>query len=157
FIAVKHSHHNHLVNVVMSLSSDSEFLYAFVHVPRFSADECFVYLNFFTTTTKLSSEHAIMHGESDPVHHEPCALLGDSQSAVNLVRANPIFASGQHPDGSEPFVQADRGILKDASNFDTELLFGVLVLALPDSASRDKANVFTPAGWTLNTIGPALR
>src|SRR5215469_457383 len=52
-IAVKHSHYYHFVSNVVALSADSAGLDRLVHVAGFPADECFVYLNFFSTSTKF--------------------------------------------------------------------------------------------------------
>ena len=53
---------------------DSAFADRFVHVPRFAADEGFVYLDF---AAKLPSVRLILHRKANPVKHEPSGLLGD--------------------------------------------------------------------------------
>jgi hypothetical protein len=50
---------------------------------------------------------------------------------MNLPTAYTILAIGNHPHSHEPFIEADRRILKDRSNFDRELAFRVTALALP--------------------------
>src|ERR1700731_2607830 len=99
----------------------------------------------------------ILHRESDSVKHEPCGFLSDTNSAVNLVRRNAIFAVGNHPRSSEPFVESDGTVLKYGSYLNAELFLGVFGLALPDATSRNKFNVFAATSWTGDTIGPTLR
>jgi hypothetical protein len=72
---------------------------------------------------------------------------------VNLVAAYTVLAVCNHPDGSEPLVQRDRGFLEDRADLDGELLFWMVFLALPEAASRDEAHVFRLAGWADRAIG----
>jgi hypothetical protein len=125
----------------------------FVHESGLTADEGFVN---FDVPLKFSRIF-ILHCESDSVKHEPCRLLSDSDSAVNLVRRNTILAVGNHPCSSQPFIKTDGTVLKYGSDLDAELFFGVFGFALPDATSRNEFNVFAATSWTGDTIGPALR
>src|SRR5207245_2251479 len=51
-----------------------------VHVARFAADEGFIYFNLAAE----KSAAALLHRETNPVQHVPCALLSDAERAVNL-------------------------------------------------------------------------
>ena len=47
---------------------------------------------------------ARLHGETDAVKHEPCTLLCDAQSAVYLVRTDPVLCIRYQPDRGQPLV-----------------------------------------------------
>ena len=76
------------------------------------------------------------------------------QSAAKLVRANSVFAIDQHPNGGHPFIQTKRGILKDRSHFDGELLLAAF--AEPKQTSLDERVFVVPATWARDmSIRPA--
>ncbi|HWZ44354.1 MAG TPA: hypothetical protein VNW97_12820 [Candidatus Saccharimonadales bacterium] len=97
--ALKHSKYSGLI--YSAASGNAPFLYIHVHVPRFPANDGFVN---FDLPGKLLEESASLHPKSDSVHEEPSGLLSDSQSPMNLIRANPIFASRNHPDRGQPLI-----------------------------------------------------
>src|SRR5215469_11256976 len=96
FVAVKHSHHDHLIVYVVPLSGDSAGLNALVHVAGLATDESFVYLNLFSAATEFH-ERTRLHSKANPLQHEPRCFLSNSKSAVNLVRRNAILAIAEQP------------------------------------------------------------
>jgi hypothetical protein len=129
---------------------NQSFPLAFVHVPGLATNESFVNLN-------LTRHEGIaaLHCQPDTMEHEPSGLLGDSDCPVNLIGANAVLGISNHPDGSEPLVKSNGAIFDDGSHLDRELPFGVLLLALPNSASGDEPNIYTSASRARYTIGPA--
>jgi len=125
-----------------------------VHESCCAADESLIHFHFAPRAAHWNGR-ARLHGETDSVQHEPCALLSNSKSAANFVRANTILAVGNQPDCDEPLVERERGIFEDSSNLHAELLASMLVLALPETASGDEANVSSAASWALDTVRPA--
>jgi len=75
-----------------------------VHIAGFPANKSLVSLNF---TAELPASFTL-HCKSNPVKHEPRGLLGNTDSTMNLPRANAVFAIGNHPDGRQPFVESER-------------------------------------------------
>src|SRR6185437_15936206 len=82
------------------------------------------------------SRISLMQGQAQTLQHEPCGLLGDSQSAVNFQTAHTVFAIDQHPKSSHPLIERDWRILHYSSNLEGELL--IAVIAKPDAASLDE-------------------
>src|SRR5262249_29254659 len=95
------------------------------------------------------------HCKADAVQHEPCGLLGDSQSAVDFVGTDSVLAVRNHPHSDKPLIERDCGIFHDGSDLRRELFARMLALALPEIASREEAHVFAGASWTGDTVGPA--
>jgi hypothetical protein len=106
-----------------------------VHESGRTSNEGFVHFDFAIGTTEFY-KILVVHGEANAVHHVPCGLLSDTESTGNLVRTDSVLAVRQHPHGNHPLVHAERGVLKDSSNLDGELLFASL--AVPDAPRRDK-------------------
>jgi len=96
----------------------------FVHVLRKSADERFVRFQFLVRSAEFrrSTKRAIVQRSAETLKHEPCRLLGDAQSAVNLHAGNAVLAINQHPESSHPLIEAKRRVLKDRSDLQRELL-----------------------------------
>jgi hypothetical protein len=46
------------------------------------------------------------------VNHEPCRLLSDPESAVNLIGTDAAFAVHNEPNSGQPLIKPDGGILK---------------------------------------------
>src|ERR1700685_3629533 len=65
-----------------------------VHVPCLAADERLIGLNF---PREFSSGLALKR-KARPLQHEPCRLLGDSYSPVNLPGRNTVLAVSNKPD-----------------------------------------------------------
>src|SRR5450631_123937 len=102
-----------------------------VHVLDLTADECFIHLNRSGKKPRVAS-----HSFANPMQHEPCAFLSDAKSTGNFAGTNSIPAIADDPESAHPFIQTERGILKDCSDFERELLLASL--AEPDSPCADK-------------------
>jgi hypothetical protein len=86
-------------------------------------------------------EAAGLHGEANPLQHEPRGLLGHADRAADLVGADAVLRVHQHPRDREPLVEADRRILEDGPD-----LHGELALALAASAPPVSAPAEAPGG-----------
>ena len=138
---VKHSKHGGLADVSISAQSYSAHGFILgstvsVHPLRIWAAKGFIAFNWPTIFTAELGNGVIPHGLANPMKHEPCRLLRDSERPVKLVRANAILAVADHPDRYEPLVQAKSGVLKDRAHLDRELLLAGV--AEPDAASFDE-------------------
>src|ERR1035441_5343126 len=122
--ALQDSHDHELVIGVASLSSDAASLDVLVHVPRFPADESFVRFDFPTLATKFRAKGFVLHGQPNPVQHEPSRLLSDAHVLGDLATADAVLAIQDHPHGCEPLVQGDGGIFHHGSDFDGKLALG---------------------------------
>jgi anthranilate phosphoribosyltransferase len=91
-------------------------------------------------------ERAHLHGKPDAVKHEPRGFLRDAERPRHLVGADSVLAVGEHPDGGEPFVEAERGILEDRPHLDGKLPVVMQGLALPHAAGGEEPGVVPPAG-----------
>jgi len=131
---LKDSHNGSLV--LGACASDAALALRDVHVSRFAADERFVYFDFAATATEFGAKEIILDSKAKTLQHEPCGLLCDSQSAVNLHAANTVLAIDQQPESGHPLVESKRRILKNRSQFQSELFFAVV--AKPDAASLDE-------------------
>src|SRR5437588_5631330 len=99
--ALFHAHYDYFVLNVVPLSGDSAGLDALVHVARFAADESLIGFHFATIAAQFQ-KRAVLHGLADSMQHEPSRFLGNADTTVNLVRANPVFAVAQQPHGAQP-------------------------------------------------------
>src|SRR5690606_30945086 len=109
-----------------------------VHVASLAADERLIGLNF----PRQLYLRVFLEGQAQPLEHEPCRLLGDTQRASEFMGANAVLEVGEHPHSGEPLVESDSGILKDGSDLDGELSLGVAaILALPQATGLDEAHV----------------
>ena len=124
----------------------SNFLAALVgvHESGCATDESLVYFYFFAAPAEPYS-FLLMQSETDAVHHKPSGLLRNAESAGNFIGTDSILGIHNQPNGNHPFVHAERGILKDGSHLDSELLFASL--AEPKSARRDKRVLSRIAAW----------
>ncbi len=126
-----------------------------MHIPRFAANVRFIYFDF---AGQLAAFTSVLHRKPDAMEHKPRRLLGNSQIAVNLPRANPVSAVGNQPKNRKPFIQADRGVFHDRADLDGELPLRVTVAALPALLILQVAYTVTAAPGTLDdSIGPTLR
>jgi hypothetical protein len=150
--ALQHSHNDSLI--LPASSSDPAFADIDVHVAGFSTDKSLVYFDGFPFAAEFQ-ERLALHGETDTVHHEPCRLLSDAESAAYFIGTNPVFAVGDHPQRHEPLVQADRGILENSSDLGAELSMSVNALALPFALISEENHAFAATGRAANTLGPA--
>ena len=71
------------------------------------------------------------------MQHEPCSLLGDAQSAVNLIAELIPFLqfTSIHTAGSH-FSRRNRRILKHGADLERELLLGVISVAAVQAGLR---------------------
>lgn len=152
-LTIKDSLHGSLAAVESALLVEPS-LTLFVHVLSESTDEGFVGLKFRVRPTHLprKTERTVVQGFAEPLKHEPCRLLRNSDRAVNLHAGHTVLAVNKHPERRHPLVHANRGILKNSVHFDGELL--VTSPAKPDAASLDKV-VFV--GATARTRNLAIR
>ena len=95
-----------------SSSSNALHSLALVRVASLAADEGFVR---FAFAGQQLLERSRMQSESNPVNHEPCRLLSDPESAVNLIRTDAAFAVHNEPNSGQPLIKNDGGILKNGA------------------------------------------
>jgi hypothetical protein len=107
----------------------------------FAADEGFVHFDF---AGQLISE-ALGEGEPQAMIHKPRRLLGDSQVAGRFARTDAILAIHHQPQGREPFVQAQGGILENGSGLQGEGRAGMARVALPNASFGKVGELLGPA------------
>ena len=154
-ISVKDSLHNSLSTMHPTLLHKSQFA-ILVHVLSESADERFIGFQFRVRSAQFGcrTKRAIVQGSSEPLKHEPCRLLGNAQSAVNLHAGNAVLAIDQHPKARHPLVETDRRIFKDRIDLERKLL--VAATAEPDAPRLDEVVLFRTATRAMNlAIRPA--
>src|SRR5581483_4029542 len=146
---LKHSHHSRFV--LRSSSRDATFALAYVHVPSFPADECFVYFDF---AAQFRSEETILQSETETLQHEPSSLLRNSQVAGDFIAGDSVLAIAEHPESRQPFCERDWRILKHCSQFHRKLL--VALLPLPPLLSLQVVVILVTAGWANgNSVRPS--
>jgi hypothetical protein len=124
-----------------------------VHVASLAADEGFVHFDLGAGATHLD-ECAALHCASNPVKHEPCRLLSDSERPPYLATGHAIPSVDNHPEGRHPLVHAKRRILEDRADFDRELF--VTSTAEPEPPRLDEViAVGVTARADHFAIGPA--
>jgi hypothetical protein len=125
-----------------------------VHKASSPTNESFIHFNVLSFSAKFL--HASrLQSQTETVKNKPCGLLGDSQIAAHFIGANPVLAVDQHPKSGEPLVERDSRVLENSSEFDSELLVALRVLALPAQLRREIVMLFAAtlrADWA---IGPA--
>ncbi len=137
-------------------AGDATIADAQVHVAGLAADEGLVSLDLAAVTADLQ-QRAVLHGETNAVKHEPCRLLSDAERPCNLARGHPIFCRSDEPHSGKPLIQTERGILKDRSDLDRELLAAVFILAFPQPTGGNELHFLATAGRTDNPIRPTLQ
>jgi hypothetical protein len=136
-------------------ANDSAAMHVGVHVASLTADESFVYLNFRVKISTAQLHRGLgLHSQTDAMEHEPRGLLGDTESASDFVGANPVLAVGNHPHCDKPLIKWERGVFHNGSDLRAELLAGMLILALPHAASRNRTDFYAPARWTGDAVRP---
>ena len=151
--ALKHSERHGLVSTAGL--GDSASANVFVHVAGFATDETLVRFDLATTTAQLQ-EGAALHRKANPVEHEPCGLLGDTQSAGDLAGTDAVLGSSDHPDGGKPLLKAKGRILEDGAHLGRKLALGMRALALPFALLRKPANVSASASRASDAIRPTV-
>src|SRR6185437_9011652 len=146
--ALEHSHDNDLTACATALN----LLPALrgVHIASLAADEGFIYLDF----AGQLAVSLVLHGKADTMKHVPCTLLSDPKRSVNLPRTDTVLHAGLHPDSREPLIQAECGVLHDRANLDAELCLRMAVLALPQAAGSEIANVPRSASRANDSVFP---
>src|SRR5271154_3919776 len=89
--------------------------------------------------------------------HEPSRFLSNTDSAGNFVGTDAVLAIRNHPNGDEPLVEGNWRVLENGADLGTELLAGMIGLALPHATSRNEADFFAPASRANDTFRPAPR
>jgi len=84
------------------------------------------------------------------VKHEPCGLLGNAKSSVDLVGTDAVFAVEQHPDSGKPLFKSNRGVLENGSGLQRECRAGVARVALPHATLCKVCDLFGSARRTLH-------
>lgn len=88
------------------------------------------------------------------MQHEPSRLLSDADRTGDLAGANAILAITDHPKGAHPFVESQRRILENRTDFERELLLASL--AEPHAAGADERMLLRAATGARNyAIRPA--
>src|SRR5882672_3225190 len=100
---------------------------------------------------------AILHRLTDAMGHEPSGLQGNPQSAVQLVRADPLLARCDEEDRLQPKMQRDMTRLEDGPDLDGEGLAAVVALvnAYPGALAAHLAIAFhATAMWAYRAARP---
>jgi hypothetical protein len=121
-----------------------------MHVPSLATDKSFIGFNFSRELRK----RVIVHSFADAVKHEPCGLLSYTEGASYFAGTNAVLAIAEHPESAHPLIQTKRGILKNSSHFERELL--LTSRAKPETPSFNKRVFLRAAAWASNyTVRPA--
>src|SRR5947208_6195552 len=118
-VAFQHSHNDGLTPIVFAYFAFETL--RLVHESCLAADERFIYLNLRTGTAHLHKRFVLQH-KPNALKHEPSRLLSDAERASEFMRTDPILAVHKQPKCSHPFIESERRILKDGSDFERELL-----------------------------------
>lgn len=145
-LALQEPHNHGLTDTATGFDGSPPFIP--VHVAGLTANEGLVNLHLAFELL----EGPRLHGESDPVEHEPRCLLGHTDRAGQFVGTDPVLGVDQEPQRGEPLAQTDRAILEDRAELDGELFF--TGFALPDTAGREIRSLDTTA---LRTSGFTVR
>jgi hypothetical protein len=128
-----------------------------MHVPGLAADKGFIRFHLATVAAQLASKELILHGEPNPVEHEPCAFLRNLHIPRDFVAADSVLAVSEEPGCGEPLVKADGGVFHHSSNLDGEFSLGMMAGASPSPAMCPVINLFVSASRALyDTIRPTL-
>ena len=116
------------------------------------------FVNFDQTTTVAEvASGVIFHGLTDAVRHEPSGFESNTQSPVQLIRANALLAGGDQEDRLQPQVHFDVAGLENGSYLHSERLT-TLVALVSAYASRFAAHLANAlslfAAWAARAIRP---
>ena len=126
-----------------------------MHVPGLATDESFVGLHF---AGELAPKVPVLHGQPNPMEHEPSSFLSDFHVAGNLIAADAVLAIGDEPSCNQPFIKSDSRVFHHGSNLDREFPLRVMAGAGPSPAIRAIADLFISASRALHdSVWPALR
>jgi hypothetical protein len=121
-----------------------------VHVAGFPTDEGLIHFDF---AVKFASKEIVLHCKANPMEHEPSRFLSNLEVACNLVAAHSILTIRKHPRCGKPFIQTNRGILKDSPNLDRELPLRVVASTLPVRRVALKLTFCAPQPGQLTPFG----
>jgi len=158
-IAVKNSHdgslaEEHIATPLLAANLIQFQLPALVHVDSLSADKSLVSFDARTTGTTELKHGLVFHSLTEPVKEKPCRFLSDAESAMDFHAADAVLAVDNHPVRHQPFVESQRRILEDCSNFDGELL--PTALAEPNPSGANESKLVRTASWALDfAVNPA--
>lgn len=139
--ALKKALHNRFTD--WSTAADGLRSLDLMHVLGLAPDERFVHFYLSRQLPKRAS----LHGQSDPVKHEPGGLLGYFQGAGKLAGTNAVLRVCDTPNGDEPLVEPQRRVLKNSPDLNAELLSAVLGLALKQRSGANYPHLLTAALW----------
>src|SRR5580658_2658938 len=153
-IAIKHSMHSSFSEMFESLRvnglaalGEQCCLAPLVHIAKRSADKGFIGFYFAAILAEVgSAERFVLHGQPNPVQHEPSRLLSNLHASSDLIAADSVLAIGNHPSCHHPLVERDCGILHHGSDLDGEFAFGMVLGASPGTALLAEFNSLAPAG-----------
>ena len=151
-VALHHAKHHGLV--LAARAGNDALAFRLVHVSGFAADEGLINLDLSAELI----ESALLHGETNAMEHKPRGLLGNTESAMDLITADTVFATNNQPCGSEPFFKWDRRVFEDRPSLQREGRTFVFRVALPDAIFGEVGNVARPALRALHdAISPPQR
>src|SRR5205814_8460878 len=93
--------------------------------------------------------------QPDALQHKPRGFLSYAKCAMQFVGTNTVFAVGRQPHRGQPFIQTNRGILKDRSNFGRKLLLLMWRSAFPNPSVFKERHLFRSAARATDAIRPA--
>src|SRR5205823_2448219 len=76
---------------------------------------------------------AVLHRLADAMRHKPCGLESDAESAMQLVRADALFARRDQEDSLEPKPHRNVRCLEDGSDLHGEGLAALVALVDADA------------------------
>ena len=112
-----------------------------VHVAGLAADVGFIY---FDLAIQLAAVVAL-HGQANPVIHEPAGFLGDAERARQFIARNAVLAVGDHPGRQHPVLEGKRRILENRADLGRKLGAGMLLTALETTLIGEPEHVGTAA------------
>jgi hypothetical protein len=115
-VPVSFDHAEYYGLILAAGAGDDALAFGFVNVPGLAADERFIYFDFASEFIKPT----LLHGETNPMEHEPCCLLGKAESAMDFVAADTVLATDNQPRGGKPLFKRDWRIFKDGSGLERE-------------------------------------
>src|ERR1700680_3341107 len=63
------------------------------------------------------------------MQHEPCGLLGHSQSTMQFITGDSVLAIHYQPHSREPLIETDWRILENSPDLEREFLFRMVTVA----------------------------
>lgn len=135
--AFQHSHDNSFPDSSPSL--DDRFPLRLVHVPGLPSD---IRLIGFYRPAELR-ERPALHRQPDTMQQEPCALLCDTEGAMDLIRRDAVLRIGNQPHCREPRRKRKRAIFHDRTSLQRETLLASF--ASPETLCCIEPMIASPA------------